>query len=59
MRENYRYALTKASHFLDTTLKVTELQHRDEIYDNEIAELILLEQNEAHLDDMYDSGQIK
>lgn len=42
MYENYCYAMTKASHFLDTSLKVSELQHREEIYDNEIAELILL-----------------
>jgi len=55
MRENFRYAMTKASRFLDTSLKVSELEHREKIYDNEIEEIILLEENEAQQEDLYDS----
>lgn len=41
MRDNFRFAMSKASRFLDTSLKVSELEHRQKIYDNEIDELIL------------------
>ena len=46
MRDNIIYAQSKASRFLDTSLKVSELEHRERIYDREIDEKIEQEENE-------------
>lgn len=56
MRDNYRFAMSKASRFLDTSLKVSELEHRQKIYDNEIDELILQDESDAEQqEEIYDS----
>ena len=55
MRENYKFAMSRASRFLDTTLKVSELAHREHIYENEIDALVIIEENEANANEVYDS----
>ena len=53
MRENYRFAMSKASRFLDTSLKVSELEHRERIFDNEIDEAIHQREHEILQDQYY------
>ena len=57
MRDNVLFAQSKASRFLDTSLKVNELEHRERIYDNEIDEKIEQEENEILEEDFYDSNR--
>lgn len=40
VKDNLRHAMTKANRFLDTTLKVSEFEHRERIYDLEIDDAI-------------------
>lgn len=46
MRENFQYALTKSSRFLDTSLRVNELAQREKVFDSELDEEIKRIENE-------------
>lgn len=47
--------MLKASRFLDTTLKVSEFEHREKIYDLEIDAAIHQKENELLREDFYDT----
>ena len=47
--------MLKASRFLDTTLKVSEFEHREKIYDLEMEEAIQKKENELLREDFYDT----
>ena len=55
MQENMQYAMTRASRFLDTSLKVSELENREKIYEHEIDVLIEEEENQVQQEKLYDS----
>lgn len=47
--------MSKASRFLDTTIKVSELEHREQIYDQSIDEQIKLKEEMVAQEDFYDT----
>ena len=50
-----QYAMSRASRFLDTSLKVSELENREKIYEYEIDVLIEEEENQVQQEELYDS----
>ena len=50
-----RFAMSRASRFLDTSLKVSELEQREKIFEQEVDELLLAEENEVKEEELYDS----
>ena len=50
-----RFAMSRASRFLDTSLKVSELEQREKIFEQEIDDLVLAEENEVKEEELYDS----
>ena len=55
MQDNMQYAMSRASRFLDTSLKVSELENREKIYEFEIDVLIEEEENQVQQEELYDS----
>lgn len=55
IRDNMRFAMSKASRFLDTSFKVTQLEQREKIFEQEVDEIILAEENEVRDEELYDS----
>ena len=51
--------MSRASRFLDTSLKVSEFEHRERIFENEIDDLIEAEENEVLQEELYDSVKPK
>ena len=47
--------MSRASRFLDTSLKVSELEQREKIFEQEIDDLVLAEENEVKEEELYDS----
>ena len=45
------YSLDKQSRFLDTTLKISELEQKEEIYDKKRQKFIIRQQNKLDNDD--------
>ena len=50
-----QYAMSRASRFLDTSLKVSELENREKIYEYEIDVLIEEEENQVMQEELYDT----
>ena len=55
MQDNMQYAMSRASRFLDTSLKVSELENREKIYEYEIDVLIEEEENQVMQEELYDT----
>ena len=50
-----RFAMSRESRFLDTSLKVSELEQREKIFELEVDDLVLAEENEVKEEELYDS----